>query len=237
MRTDELVATLATDLRPVRRMPAPHWQALAWLGTALAVTGVAVAWTGPRHDLHDRMLLTFDVAQWCLSVGVGITAAFAAAMLARPDRSPRWAWLPMPLAAAWLGTLGWGCMADMDRMGKAAHDLSTSWSCLCFVAGLGMPLAAALLLLLRHAGPVRPTPVLLLGALASAAVCSAALSLIHHLDAALMVLVWHGAGTLLVLLAARLFGPRLLRRPPDPADYDRAGTDGIRPVSGIGRLR
>ena len=97
----------------------------------------------------------------------------------------------VPLAL-WLGGLGWGCFADLGRMGPEAWAMGTSWGCLKFILLMGTPLTAALFLLLRHAGPVRPLPVLLLGGLASAALCSAGLSLFHHLDAMLMILLWHG---------------------------------------------
>jgi hypothetical protein len=56
--------------------------------------------------------------------------------------------------------------------------------------------------------------VLLLGALASAALCSAGLSLFHHLDAAVMVLLWHGGAVLVLLVLASLFGDRVLLRAP-----------------------
>ena len=71
-----------------------------------------------------------------------------------------------------------------------------------------------MLLLLRHAGPVRPLPVLLLGGLASAALCSAGLSLFHHLEAALMVLVWHGGALAVVVVLGWRLGRPLLQRPP-----------------------
>ena len=68
--------------------------ALGALVAGLAVA-VAVALQGLRPDIADRVTLAFDVAQWVASVGVGITAALAAAMLARPDRPAAWALLPL----------------------------------------------------------------------------------------------------------------------------------------------
>ena len=213
VHTDELIGRLTTTLAPVRRLPSPSRQALLWLGGAAGAIVVAVALHGPRPDLAERLGLTFEVAQWLASIAVGATAAMAAATLARPDRSAAWALLPLPALAAWLGSLGWGCLADLARLGPAALTLGTSWPCLRFIVLLGVPLTAALLFLLRHAGPVRPTPVLLLGGLAAAALCSAGLSLFHHLDAAAMVLVWHGGATLVLVALGWLFGGPLLVRP------------------------
>jgi hypothetical protein len=214
LRSEALIGELAGRLRPVRRMAPPAWQAGLWLALAVAAIGLAVLAFGLRHDLQARLLLPQEVGQWVASVATGICAALAAAMLARADRSDAWGLLPLPPLALWLASLGWGCLADVARLGPIEGQLGTSWGCLRFILLLGAPLSAALLLLLRHAGPVRPRPVLLLGALASAALCSAGLSLFHHLDAAVMVLLWHGGAALLLLGLMSGLGGRLLLRPP-----------------------
>lgn len=207
MRTEELIGRLSRDLRPVRRLAPPGWRAAGWLGLALLAVGLAVVLHGPRPDLAQRLALTFEVVQWTASVLTGVLAAVAAFMVALPDRSPRWALLPLPALALWLAGLGWGCLADVARLGpQAAFSLGTSWGCLGFIAGLGLPLTASILWALRHAGPVRPVPVTLLGGLAAAALSSAGLSLFHHLDAAAMVLAWHGGAVALVVLLGRAFG-------------------------------
>lgn len=212
MHTEELIGRLSTGLVPVRRLPSPSRQAMLWLAWSTLAIAVMVALHGLRPDIADRTTLAFDVAQWVASVGVGVAAALAAAMLARPDRSAAWTLLPLPALVAWIGSLGWGCLADVARLGSEAFALGTSWGCLRFIVLLGAPLTAGLLFLLRHAGPVRPTPVLLLGGLASAALCSAGLSLFHHLDAAVMVLAWHGGATLVLVALGWLFGRPLLVR-------------------------
>ena len=212
MRSEELIGELAAGLRPVRRMASPWRQAALWLGLAAMGVGTAVLANGLRHDFHQRMLMPQEVGQWVASVLAGVLAAVAAAMLARPDRSWRWALLPVPALLAWFASLGWGCLADLARLGPMAGQMRTSWPCLRFILAMGIPLAAAQFWLLRHAGPVRPLPVLLLGGLASAALCSAGLSLFHHLDAAVMVLLWHGGAMLLLVVAGALLGRPLLMR-------------------------
>lgn len=201
MRTEDLIADLAAGLAPVRRLRPPVWRAAAWLGFAASVLALAVALHGGfRHDLAARLALPYEVVQLAASVATGVLAAVAAFHLALPDRSPRWALLPLPALALWVGSLGWGCLADLARVGPEALVLGTSWGCLRFIAGLGLPLTATMLWALRHAGPVRPVPVALLGGLAAAALCSFGLSLFHHLDAAAMVLAWHGGVMALVVL-------------------------------------
>lgn len=214
MRTEDLIGRLAGQLRPVRRMASPAAQAGIWLAGAVVAIGIAVLVEGLRSDLPQRLMLPQEALQWLGAVTTGVAAAFAASMLARPDRSVRWALLPLPFALAWLATLGLGCLADMARMGDEALTPRLSGGCIKFILCLGVPLGAGLLLLLRHAGPVRPAPVLALAGLASAALCSAGLSLFHHLDASLEVLLSHGLAIGAVALLGRVFGRGLLLRTP-----------------------
>ena len=78
---------------------------------------------------------------------------------------------------------------------------------------LRLPLAAAQFWLLRHAGPVRPLPVQLLGATGAAMLVSAALSLLHPLDTAVLILLWHGLALVLVALLGWVFGRGVMLRP------------------------
>lgn len=208
MKTEDLIGQLTSALRPVRRLPPPGLRAALWIGFAVLVVAGCVAYFGPRHDLMERMARPHEVAQFAFAVATGVLAAIAAFELSLPDRSERWALLPLPTALAWGATLGVGCMADMDRMGPAALALGTSWGCFRFIVLMGVPLAISLVWMLRHAGPIRPVPVAALGGLAGAALSAAGLSLFHHLDAALMVLLWHGGSTLLVVLGFLLAGRR-----------------------------
>lgn len=212
MRTEDLIAGLAADLRPVRRMASPALQAALWLAGAAATIAAVALLHGLRPDLAERLRHLHESLQVLASIGTGAAAALAAAMLARPDRSGAWLLLPLPFLLAWLVTMGVGCLEDAAQLGPGALVPHLSLGCIQFILLLGVPLAAGLLLLLRHAGPVRPGPVLLLAGLASAALCSAGLSLFHHLDAALEVLLSHGLAIALVALAGRLAGRPLLLR-------------------------
>lgn len=209
MQTDELIRRLAAAAAPVRRVAPPWRAALTWLGLALAVIGLGVAYDGFRHDIAQRLMLPEERINLAAALLTGAAAAFAAFQLALPDRDPRWALLPLPFAAAWLSGLGWGCLRDLAEHGSLR--LGTSFACMRFIIGFGVPLTAAMLWMARHAAPIRPGPVAVLGGLAAAALASVGLSLVHHLDAAAMILIWHGGSVLLVMLAAWLCGPRAMR--------------------------
>lgn len=209
MRTDDLIRELSAGLAPVRRVMPPARAALLWLGCAAAVIGAAVAWVGLRHDIALRLMVPEEQLNLAAALATGIAAAFAAFQLALPDRSARWALLPLPFAALWISGLGWGCLRDLAEQGSLG--MGTSFGCMRFILGFGIPMTAGLLWLTRHAAWIRPAPVAALAGLASAAIASVGLTLVHHLDAAAMVLAWHGGSIALVMLAAWLFGPKALR--------------------------
>lgn len=210
MNTERLIGQLSGKLRPVRRVWSPSRLALAWLGLAAAVLVPAVLVLGPRPDLGARMRVGYEVAQFALSVTTGMLAMAAAAWLALPQSSPRWALLPLPPLLGWLLVLAFGCLQDYWRIGPAALRIHESWICVQFIAGVGLPLTAAQYWVLRHAGPVRPLPIQLLGAVGSASLVSAALSLLHPLDTAVLILLWHGLALALVVLVGWSFGRHLM---------------------------
>jgi hypothetical protein len=214
VESEALIAELARRLKPVRVLPSPARQAAAWFGLAAATVTAVTLLDGVRPDLAARLAVPSELAQWLASIATALAGALAAAMLARPDRPVAWALLPLAPLVAWLAALGFGAAADVARLGPAAMEVGENWGCVVFTAGLGLVLTLGLLVMLRHAGPVRPVPVLIFGGLASAALTSAGCSVAHRIDAALPVLVWHGAAVLLAVGLAWAFGGRLLVRPP-----------------------
>lgn len=212
MRSEDLIRRLASDLRPVRPARHPAAATALWLAVAASVIVAAVLVFGPRHDLAARLAAGFDLPQILAATATGALAALAAFELALPERSRRWALLPAPAAIAWLATMGWGCLEDLARLGPEALRVGASLPCLAFIVGLGVPLTVTMLWLARHAAWLRAGPVAALGGLSAAALASVGLSLIHYLDAALMVLVWHGVSVLIVALLASMLGPRMMRR-------------------------
>lgn len=214
MDTDDLLASLTRDLKPVRRVAHPLLTAAGWLAFAGVVIGLAILLFGLSPDLPRRMARGTEVAQVILAGVTGILAAIAAFELAMPDRDDRWALLPLPAAALWVVTMGFGCLQDVWALGWDGLRTGLSLGCLQFIVGFGVPLTAAVLWLARHAAPLRPGPVAALGALAAAAVANVGLTMVHPLDAALETLLWHGGSVALVVLLARAATPMFRRAAP-----------------------
>src|SRR5579883_3153795 len=100
--TENLIATLAQDLRPVRRLARPGWRAVWWLGIVAAI-GIALAGSADLPAVAARLSAHPDM--WLSvagSVSTAILAAIAAMRLALPDRSLAWAALPTPGVVLWV---------------------------------------------------------------------------------------------------------------------------------------
>ncbi len=212
MRTEELITQLSRGLRPVRRLPSPLAMLGLWCMFCAGVIGAALLVSGLRADFAAWLMEGFDLYHLMSAALVALTAGYAAFQLALPDRDQRWALLPVPAVVGWLVTMGWGCLEDLARLGPGALQLGVSLPCLGFIIGLGVPMTAAIAFLTRHAALLRPVPVAALGALSAAAFASLGLTLVHELDAAVMVLVWHGIAVLVVTALGAMAGPLLMRR-------------------------
>jgi len=209
--TRQLIDQLAARATPVRPLLPPGQRALRWIAFVLAVIAAMVVISGLRPDLLAALSVPSVAVEWVASALTGLFAAYAVFQVSVPGRSARWAWLPVLPLVVWVGGLGLGCLGDWARMGTQAFAFDHHGAhCFGAITMISLPLILILLLMVRHAGAVRPVPTALLGALSAAALSAAGVSLIHDGETAFMVLLWHvGAIALLVLLGAT-FGRRLL---------------------------
>lgn len=207
--TEQLIGQLTAAAEPVTPLRPALLRALGWLVLAVAIVAGIVLSHGIRPDLARQFARPVMAAEWIGAVLTGVLAAIATFQVSLPGRSRRWLWLPVPGLALWLGALCLGCLADWFRDGSAALAVSPSWSCVQAILTTSLPLGLTLLVMVRHAGLVCPGATALVGGLAIAALSAAGLSLFHHIDTALMVLIWHGGAAALVVCAAWGFSERL----------------------------
>jgi hypothetical protein len=206
MQTEQLIESLAAQLQPVRRMPAPVLRALGWLAT-IGVIGLLLVLRYANLELFmHRLRLPHVALAWAGSSLTAITAIVAAFELSIPGRSRRWAWLPLPTFALWLGASGVGCFNN--DLGWGALPGGESTGCFMFIAAASVPLALVLFWMLRRAHPIAPLPVALLGTLGVAATAASLLQFFHPFDATLIDLSFHLAAVGLVVCIGTV-----LRRP------------------------
>jgi hypothetical protein len=202
--TDELIATLAAGAKPVRPLAPPMQRLVIGLVIALAIMTATVFIHGFRPDLMDQIGDMRFVFEFGASILTGISALAAAFLLALPDRSPNYVFLPVPALVLLILTLGEGCYADYIHIGPTGLEAGESLFCFGYIAEVSILLTIPMVIMLRHAARVRPGPVMLMIGLAAATFASGALKLFHDDDTAVMILIWHGGATLFVVLCSYL---------------------------------
>ena len=208
--TDRLIETLAADARPVRRLAPPSLRAILWLAGFGLVAAVAVLMLA---DVGAALRRTASLTQQ-LSVlgelGVGMTAVIAACHLALPDRSPRWALLPIPSLVLWLASSGYGCLSLLPTLGLAGSDPGESRQCFAFMLGVSLPTGGLLFLMLRRARPLREKLTAVVAALGVAAFSALLLRFFHPFEITVLDLGFHLAAALVVIGIGALASRRTL---------------------------
>lgn len=208
--TPDLINALAANVTPVRRLRPPMVRAAGWLLLAALILAVLAIGQGVRPDMAQRLQDAMFVARVLGALMTGILAAVAAFMLNLPDRSRLWLLLPTPALILWLSTIGYQCLTNWIVVEPTGIRLGETARCFATLVLTSLPLSLAMLLMLRHAAPLRPRGTALTGGLAVAAITATALSLFHDLDATIMILLWNLGTTVVFIGLAGTFGRQLL---------------------------
>ncbi len=217
--TPELIDRLCAGATPVRRLRPPLVRASLWLLFAGLVVVALVVLRGTRPDLAEHLRQPAFVTALAGSLLTAVAAALAAFHLSRPDRSRSWSFLPAPAIALWFATIGYGCLTNWVSIGPDGVRLGSTLECFGTLLLVSLPPWVVLLVMLHRTAWLDPSPVALMGGVATAGVAATAMSILHQLDATLLVLIWNlGAAALLVALSGTV-GRRLLTRIP-PARID-----------------
>jgi hypothetical protein len=207
--TPQLIDALVARAAAVRRLRPPFVRAGLWLGFAALVLALLTAVHGVRTDLVEQLRQPVFLVSLAAALATGILAAMAAFLISLPDRSQWWLLLPAPALAAWLSTIGYGCLTDWVSMDPAGVRLGETARCFATLLLTSAPLSLAMLAMLRYAVVLRARAVALMCALAVAALTSFALSLDHDLDATVMILVWNLGTAALITGIGGLLGRRM----------------------------
>jgi len=209
-KTPDLIDALVQDATPVRRLRPPLVRAGLWLAFAAIVLGLIAIAHGLRPDFSDCMRQPLFVVGMLGALATGISAAVASFQLSLPDSSRLWIILPLPALALWVVTIGYGCLTDWVSIGPDSVRLGEAIRCFATLLMTSVPLSIAMLAMLRYTALLRPLEVSVLGGLAVAAVTAFALSLLHDLDATVMILIWNLGAAALIASLGSLFGRSML---------------------------
>lgn len=200
--TEGLIASLAGRLEPVRRLPPPGRRAFLWLAVVAALGAILVL---TRADLAlfarraSDLKLTLELAGTLLT---GVLAVIATFELSLPDRSAKWALLPLPSFLLWLGSSGYSCWRHWIVLGPQGWAAGESAHCFAWILGFGVPLAIGLLVVLRRSHPLTPIRVAAMGGLGVASLAAFLLQFFHPFDVTFMDLGLHLAGVIVVVAFA-----------------------------------
>ena len=153
---NRLIDGLAADLPPVRRLWSPWIRAVFWMVCTVAI-GLLLVGPSEIGVAVGRFAAAADLG--CVAAGAALAAflgAVAACLLCLPDRSPAWAWLPVPGVLIWLFGSVLGCMRPVAVPGLPPASAIESLGCGLHILGAAVPFAALLLVMVRRAAPLRP---------------------------------------------------------------------------------
>ena len=202
--TQDIVHALSTNLAPVRRQASPHIRTILWMALAVVVISLLALSHGLRPNLFIRAIeLPFQL-EVIGALLTGMLAAFAAFVSGIAGRSKWWMALPLPALVLWIAVIGQQCLSNWIAIGPEGMSLGVSAECLATVGLISLPLSLALVVMLRHAVVMRPLASYLLGSLAVSGIVGTAMSIIHPLDASLMIILFNVVTTLVIVCIAGL---------------------------------
>lgn len=105
---DNLIDSLSDDLKPVNKLAHPALRVLPWVLIALVYMAGVLHFLGIRMDISEKLGETLFLYEMLLTLGIGLTSAYAAGWLSVPDMGER-PWLlaiPTALFAAFATLIG-----------------------------------------------------------------------------------------------------------------------------------
>ncbi len=212
MKTEDLIADLASRARPVRPLPPPALRALAWSIVAILSAAGAILLFGPKADLDIVVDEPVFVVTALLALATTVVAVAASLVLAVPgaERSPALRGASVALVSLWLVTLSVGII----RAGDGFAAASTWPVCFLRAVGVGLLPAAVLVGMLRRAAPLRLAWTAALAAMAAMAIGALAVQMVCPHNEAAHALLGHFGPVLAFCGMGAGAARRLLTAPP-----------------------
>jgi hypothetical protein len=210
MRTEQLIADLASDVRPV---PWPAWRlSLAMIaGWALALIGLIAAFGSPLDPVAQRGLAA-SAMKLLYPLIIAVFGAAAALAAGRPGDRSRWRLAPIGVAIVITIVLAAIELAAAPPVARDELMFGTTLArCVTSVALASIPVFVGLTWAFRLLAPTRPAFAGFLIGLASGGAAAAAYALFcPELSKAFLITAYTPAMLIPAVLGA-IAGPRLLR--------------------------
>lgn len=212
--TPDLIESLVARAVPIRPLRPPLVRSAGWLLFAALIFALIIVAHGVRSDLGLHLRQPQFVITTAAALLTGVFAAVASFTISVPGRSRYWLLLPVPALVVWMSTVGYGCLTNWVSLQPGELQIGGEAECFAALVLTGTPLSLSVLMMLRHAAHLSPTPVAISAGLAVAGLTAAALSLFHNHDASVWTLVWSVGTIALFVSLGGLFGSRALAWAP-----------------------
>ncbi|MEO8243253.1 MAG: NrsF family protein [bacterium] len=211
INTPDLIAALAAQPKPVRRLGSPMLRSLGWLAVAGLVLTVLAVSHKLRPDFGSRMQDTTFQLRLFASAATGVLALIAAFILSIPGRSRLWLLLPVPAALVWVANIGYQCLTNWVDIGPTGMTTGETADCFATLVIISLPLGLTTHMMLRHARHFATSSVAFMASLAISGVTAFAMTLFHALDASVLILSFNLVTTAVFIGAGLAFGAAVRR--------------------------
>lgn len=207
MRTEDLIADLASRATPVRPLPSPGIRVLAWSAVAMICAVVGTIVFGTRADLGAQMREPAFVLVGLVAFATSALAALASLVLAIPgaERSPALRSSTVAVVVLWAVIL----VAAIVRAGHGFAGAADWPICFVRVVAIALVPAGVLFGMLRRSAPLRLGWTSALAAAAAIAAAAIAIQFICPLNDPAHALLGH-LGPVLALGALAAWGSQRL---------------------------
>lgn len=211
MKTDDLIAMMASDVKPAAKAVVPGRLLLVALAGAVVALGILVPWLGLR-EMGEAVTSESYWMKTVYTLALALGGFLLIERLARPG--VRWT---RGLLVAGVGIAGMGALAVLqlastqpDAIGAAL--LGSTWDkCPWRILALAAPGLLAVLLVMRRFAPTRPALAGAGAGLFAGAVAATVYGLHCGETSAAFTLVWYTGGIAASALLGGLAGWRVLR--------------------------
>lgn len=154
--TDELIARLSADLKPVRPMAMQRLLLGALLASGVVAVIAMLLLLGMRPDMPSAAVTMIYWSKFSYTLALALLGLAATMVLARPGGRTRWPWLMAVALLAALLVLAVIQLARSDDMMPMIMG-SSIVRALTYIPILSLPVLLASIVALRRMAPTRPT--------------------------------------------------------------------------------
>jgi hypothetical protein len=212
MKTDDLIAMLASGVTPVDTHAARKRFQTALVWGVIGALGLMLAGYGLRRDLAQAAGLPMFWVKLAFPLAIAIPAVLLTLRLSRPGMQVGKAWMALPLPWLFIAAMAVATLANANPDERLPLLLGKTWlSCAFSIAWVSAPVLVGMLWAVKGMAPTRPALAGACAGLASAATGAVVYALHCPEMQAPFLAVWYMLGMLIPTAVGGILGLWLLR--------------------------